>query len=254
MFYILYHRSNILGIFNDLNLIKSEIHSLVHNNLSKVDNFSVVRFEENCNSVGIIINNLLDLPFNLSKNTNEVMNNIFESMSDDETTDDENYDSSEIENESNQSNEESEIPSKPVVETEEEKLRKEKLSKKQSKIDYNLQILKKRKEKKEEAQRIFNLDLDLFQKFKKIKESKSDFEIPPMFQKKYDTMLILEENDSLNFNTFDQVFEKDVTSTKWGKLFTGDAKERELIELTESDDDSNNDSNNDSSNIAICNN
>ena len=106
---------------------------------------------------------------------------------------------------------------------------------------YNLELLKKRKEKLEEEKRIYKIDLDLYNKFKKIRQEKPDFEIPPMFTKKYDTMLILEEENELNFKNFNSVYEQDVSNTKWSKLFSGPAKERELLEISESESEDEND-------------
>ena len=42
MFYLLYHSNNVLGVFDSLRCVESTISSLVHNKLTKVNNFNVI--------------------------------------------------------------------------------------------------------------------------------------------------------------------------------------------------------------------
>lgn len=264
MFYILYHSNNVLGVFTSLNSAESTISSLVHNKLTKLCNFNVIEYTENVTSVGTNVNNILRLPFNLNSesNNNNVINkksnlvdrNIFEKFSDNDTTEEYNYDSTEenYENNYNQDNQNNQDNNEVVEKTEEttktyeteetEKQKEKRLrrEKRQNKLDYNIQILKNKKEKLAEENRVFKIDMELYLKFKKIKSDNESFKIPPMFVKKYDILKILEEEKTLNFESFNQVYEKDVSNTKWGKLFSGNAKERDLLEITESEESDNN--------------
>ena len=254
MFYLLYHSNNVLGVFDSLRCVESTISSLVHNKLTKVNNFNVIEYRNNVTSVGTNVNNILKLPFNLNSdlsNSNIVDTNnkstlinrdIFEQFSDNETTEEYNYDSTEMNNSDENDNQDNDNQDNNVVveETEEQKERRIRREKRKNKIDYNLQILKNRKEKLEEGNRVFEIDKDLYLKFKKIKDENESFEIPPMFTKKYDVLKILEEENSLNFESFNQVYEKDVSNTKWSKLFSGNAKERHLLDITESESESDN--------------
>ena len=58
------------------------------------------------------------------------------------------------------------------------------------------------------------------------------------FEDKYKVFEILDNEEKLNFINFSQVYEKDIKNTKWSKLFTGNGKERELLEITESENES----------------
>ena len=70
MFYLLYHSNNVLGVFNSLKYVESTISSLVHNKLTKVNNFNVIEYRNNVTSVGTNVNNILKLPFNLNSDSN----------------------------------------------------------------------------------------------------------------------------------------------------------------------------------------
>ena len=249
MFYILYHKNRILGVYDNLDLVESEISSLVYNNLIDFNDVKVVNYEKNINSLGKNVNFVLKRPSNsqinicnLSNVTNQrsnivTDNDLFEDLSENETTSDDLEYDSETENSDNDdnNNEEPKEPKEPKEKTKEQLEKEERRRDRQNKLDYNIQLLKNKKENLREAERVFNVDLDLFTKFKKIKNETPDFVIPPMFEKKYDTMLILEENNELNFKTFYSVFEKDTTNTKWNRLFSGNAKDRPLLEITESE-------------------
>ena len=259
MFYLLYHSNNVLGVFDSLRCVESTISSLVHNKLTKVNNFNVIEYRNNVTSVGTNVNNILKLPFNLNSDSSTsnivdtnnkstlINRDIFEQFSDNETTEEYNYDSTEmnisddnLDNDNQSDNQSNNEDNSVVEETEEQKERRIRREKRKNKIDYNIQILKNRKEKLEEGRRVFEIDKDLYLKFKKIKDENESFEIPPMFTKKYDVLKILEEENSLNFESFDQVYEKDISNTKWSKLFSGNAKERPLLDITESESDNEN--------------
>ena len=266
--FLVKNRDRIIGVYTDLRIIEEEISLLASQGLIPVENIQVFRFRRNIMSIGELCNINLKLPLsnhssrqNICKESNcrpSVSNNrvpgndnfdgnkttlitdndMVESSSENETSDDnfsEYEGDSEREN-SQENNSEEEIEETPE-ETPEEKAKRERKKAREDKMRYNLELLKKRKEKLEEDNRIYKIDLDLYNKFKKIREEKPDFEIPPMFSKKYETMLILEEEGELNFKNFTSVYEQDVSNTKWSKLFSGPAKQRELLEISESEDE-----------------
>ena len=105
------------------------------------------------------------------------------------------------------------------------------------KREYNLSLLKKKKEKIEEQKRIFNIDLELYVKFKKILTENPKFELPDMFEKKYEIMSELENLDKLNCDNFYAVYEDSPIPNKWSMLFSGPAKERELLEVSDDTDE-----------------
>ena len=53
-----------------------------------------------------------------------------------------------------------------------------------------------------------------------------------MFEKKYMIMETLESENCLNCDTFYQMYDKETIDNSWSGLFTGNAKERELIEVS----------------------
>lgn len=108
---------------------------------------------------------------------------------------------------------------------------------KKRKLEYNLNVLKQRKERLEESQRTYKVDFDLFNKFKKIRENDSTFEIPPLFIKKWELMLQLEEEGRLNWENFHSEYKHEASNNNYSEYFDGDlnAKDRELIEDTEVD-------------------
>lgn len=104
---------------------------------------------------------------------------------------------------------------------------------KQKKIEYNLNVLKQKKERIEESKRTFKVDLDLYEKFKKFKENNESFEIPELFQNKWDLMLQLEKENNLNFDNFFKLYKNVQPLTEYGKYFAGEvnAKDRELVDI-----------------------
>lgn len=266
--FLVKNSDRIIGVYTDLRIVEEEVSLLASQGLIPVENIQVFRFRRNMMSIGELCNINLKLPlgnhssrqnvckqsscssvsnnkvnvnnnFNENKTTLITDNDMVESSSENETSDD-NF--SEYEGDSEHENsQENENNIEEVEETLEEKEKRERKEKRrnerESKMRYNLQLLKKKKEKLEEEKRIYNIDLDLYNKFRKIKQENSNFEIPPMFIKKYETMLILEQENELNFNNFTNVYEQDVTNTKWSKLFSGPAQERELLEISDSEDE-----------------
>lgn len=121
----------------------------------------------------------------------------------------------------------------PVELTSEQRKEIIKMDERKRKEEYNLHVLKQRKERIENQKRVYNVDVELYEKFKKIKQENPTFEIPDMFEKKYEVFEVMDENNQMNIDTFLQLYEKDTINNSWSMLFSGDAKERELLEIND---------------------
>ena len=266
---ILYNKTNILGLFSSQELLNETINSLVRNNFVKTSDLNVVKYKDNCISspdqvynISLVSNNLFkngSSNNNLQKNINNshsfstiVDSNSFliEDFSSNDTTESTSIATEELNEINELENEIAKINCEQVLDVVVEEKKKEsnkqnqKIQEKRSKIDYNLNILKKKKEQLEEQKRVFEVDLDLYNKFNKIKNENDSFIIPDIFLQKYNIFKVLHKDNTINLEVFNKLYKKDNTNTKWdNKLFSGDGKDRELLNVTESDD--NNDDIND---------
>ena len=102
---------------------------------------------------------------------------------------------------------------------------------KQSKIDYNVNLLKQKKEKIEESKSIYKTDIELFNKFKKIKKETPQFIIPELFQSKFNLMIELEEQNKLTWENFHALYKKTNIDTSYNKMFEK-SEERKLLEIS----------------------
>lgn len=102
---------------------------------------------------------------------------------------------------------------------------------KQSKIDYNVNLLKQKKEKIEESKSIYKTDIELFNKFKKIKKETHAFIIPELFQSKFNLMIELEEQNKLTWENFHTFYKKTNIDTSYNKMFEK-GEERKLLEIS----------------------
>jgi hypothetical protein len=102
---------------------------------------------------------------------------------------------------------------------------------KQSKIDYNVNLLKQKKEKIEESKSIYKTDIELFNKFKKIKKENNTFIIPELFQSKFNLMIELEEQNKLTWENFHTFYKKTNIDTSYNKMFEK-GEERKLLEIS----------------------
>lgn len=246
MVFLLYNSSTVLGVFLNRDLLDETVNSLLLNNLVETSNLKIISFKENIISVG----KGEPLKINLYPNTfqsnndlhfNHENENLMEEFSSDNTSETLSKENSDIEKVKKQILELEKDDSKTekiMEKTTEEKERENKKIDKKQKINYNLNLLKKRKEKLEEEKRVYEVDLELFNKFKNIKKENDNFVIPDMFEDKYKVFEILDNEEKLSFINFSQVYEKNTENTKWSKLFSGDGKERELLEITESESES----------------
>jgi len=99
-------------------------------------------------------------------------------------------------------------------------------------IEYNINLLKKEKEKLENRKEVYEVDLKLYEKFKKIKEDNDDFEIPDMFEEKYEIFSVLEEMDSVDFESFDKMFDGIKIKTSYDDMFNASEGMYENAQIT----------------------
>ena len=77
----------------------------------------------------------------------------------------------------------------------------------------------------------------LYNKFKNELKDNPNFQLPDMFEKKYEIMSELENLNKLNCDNFYAVYEDSPMPNKWSMLFSGPAKERELLEVSSDTDE-----------------
>ena len=206
MLFALLNKSKILGLFNDYDSCTNMLAGISSHGFVNKSDMNIVAYENN--SIKMV------------KPADIFCSDTEESSSENETT------ISEHNTEPNNTND------NDVVETKEMKEKRLRNEKRANKREYNLNILKQRKEKLEEQKRTYQIDIDLYNKFKNIKSKNDSFEIPEMFEKKYMIMETLESENCLNCDTFYQMYDKETIDNSWSGLFTGNAKERELIEVS----------------------
>lgn len=221
MLFSLLRNNSVIGLFDDFDKCNDMMTGLVRNNLVKETDLIVRAFKTNSIVPVRTPNVYMDSESE-------------ESDSDVSTTEEEPVADVPVAEEP--------VVEEPVVEeTPEEKearlAREKRRGDRRRKREYNLSLLKKKKEKLEEQKRIFNIDLDLYNKFKKIFEENPKFQLPDMFERKYEIMSELEKLDKLNCDNFYAVYEDVPMPNKWSMLFSGPAKERELLEVSDDTDE-----------------
>ena len=200
MLYCLLHKNKVIGLYSNYKKCNQMLDGLVANKFSKKTDLTIIPYYENSITVG-------------------------------ELSNDEEF----IEKFTCESTTESEKKCEKILLTDEldEKDKKVliKSRDKQSKIDYNVNLLKQKKEKIEESKSIYKNDIILFNKFKKIKTDTPTFIIPELFQSKYNLMIQLEEQNKLTWENFHSLYKKNNIDTSYNKMFEK-GEERKLIEIS----------------------
>lgn len=210
MLFALLNNSKILGLFDNYDSCTNMLDGIISNKFLEKTEMNIIAYENN--SIKLV--KPADIFFSET---------IDDNISENDTT------ASESENNTTL------LKSKPS-ETKEEKDKKERNMNRLKKRTYNLNILKQRKERINENKRIFLIDLELYKKFKELKNKDSNFVIPEIFNKKYILMSELEKIDKLTIDAFYQIYEYDNGNSKWDSLFTGNAKDRDLINVSSDED------------------
>jgi hypothetical protein len=97
---------------------------------------------------------------------------------------------------------------------------KKKIMEEKSKLEYEMNMLKKKKEEIIESKKTFKVDLELYKNFKKILCENSTFEIPDLFQNKYNVLKMLDDENKLTWENFYANYQKEELNTSYNILFS----------------------------------
>ena len=215
MLYALLHNNKILGLYSNLTQCKLMQQGLIQNNFTNQEFLTILSYHDN----SMVLNDTkID---GISENSD---NNVIEDFSE--------------ENTSTKEKTQVFIATDELNSSMQKKVKKQR--NKQSKIEYNMALIKQKKEKLEESKNIYKTDFELFKKFKKIKKDTPSFEIPELFQNKFNLMLELEEKNNLSWETFISNYVKEKIDTSHSMLFAIDnnmTNNRELLEISSSEKD-----------------
>jgi hypothetical protein len=106
---------------------------------------------------------------------------------------------------------------------------KKKIIEEKSKLEYEMNLLKKKKEQIEESKKTFKVDLELYQKFKKILLDNNNFEIPELFQNKFNVFKLLDDENKLDWENFYANYEPDSINTGYNQMFSGQSAREDLF-------------------------
>lgn len=117
----------------------------------------------------------------------------------------------------------------------------------QTKIDimHNINLLKQQQSKMKEELEIFNNDLKLYNMFKENLISNPTFEIPFLFQTKFEVFKNLENKNKLDLNNFKLLYKKEKIITSYDNLFDMSQNVREDEYESDSDTDTDSDTKSD---------
>ena len=231
MLFVLLRNDNVIGSFDNLKECNRIILGLVNNSFLDNDEVKILSYYNNSITEDKTFRNNLLVEDNNSSESEEDLIDEFTQQS---TTEDKN----------DNNNEEDFDRLESSVDSEEERRKKAeeaKILKKKSKLQYNLTLLKQKKEKIEESKRTYQVDFELYKKFKNILKKNEKFVVPDLFEHKFKTFETLINEERLNWTNFHDLYEQRPVDNKWSGLFSGNGKERELLEI--SDDDNKNDDN-----------
>ena len=204
MLYALFNKDALIGLFSDLKKCKQMLNGLVNNKFAVLKNLKIVSYYDN--SITVIDDNI-------------EKDNIIETFTTENTTE----------------SEDNNVSTDKLDKEVQNKIKKTR--DKQSKIEYNMNLLKQNKEKIEESKNIYNSDLKLYNQFKKLKETNNVFMIPELFQYKYEVMYKLDLQNNLSWETFNANYIKvNTTNTSYTKLFGDGSCERNLLNISSEED------------------
>ena len=206
MLFALLHKNTIIGLFSNMKKCQQMSTGLVNNKFTQSKHLTIVSYYDNSIT-------LYDM------NEDDEGDDIIENFTTEETTVSE---------------------EKEVVLNSDTKDKIKKQQNKQSKIEYNINLLKQKKEQLEESKNVYKIDYELFKKFKKYQTEIPDFVIPELFQDKYNIMIELDNANNLSWESFRNKYKTSSIDTSYSKLFAGDkTRERSLLDIdSDSDPDS----------------
>jgi hypothetical protein len=228
--FIIKYNENLIGIYNNLDIILDYIYSLYNCNLIK-NNIKIEEYKINSYillneyEVDLNYNIKLQKKINYKKESNNVELLNFEIESNTSTTND---------NISNISiNHSWPIPDATIVNIDDNKsedsddyYKNKNIIEKyniigQEKIDivHNLNLLKQQKNKEIEKENIYNSDIKIYKILKLKKEKDNKFEIPELFKQKYEIFKNLELNNLLNYENYYKMYEPEQITTSFDNCF-----------------------------------
>lgn len=220
--YILYLNNKILGVFDNEKLLKNFINGGIQNKFFHETNLKTQIYEMNsCYNVDINIEKNITIQ-NISNNTNIVNNKEKETLEKEKII--KLLEKKKIEKD---------------IKTKESEMEKSDEFKKimQDKIDLNSKIneLKYEKKKLLEAENTYKNDIKLYELFIKEKEKNSDFNIPELFNLKFDIFTRLSNDNQLTFENFKEEYDKLKPKNDYDDVFKVNAYEESFTNNKKSD-------------------
>lgn len=206
MLHCIQHKNKVIGLYSNYKKCNQMLDGLVANKFAKKTDLTIISYYENSITTGEYTPD----------------DDIIEAFTDELTT---------------------ELSDKPQIEkilltdelNENDKKKIKKTRDKQSKIDYNVNLLKQKKDKIEESKTIYKTDIELFNKFKKIKLETPNFIIPELFESKFNLMSELETQNKLNWENFHTYYKKTNINTSYNKMFEK-SEDRKLLDISSNSD------------------
>ncbi len=188
---ILYHKNDVIGLYESYELCNDFIKSL--ESIGYNGKFKIIKFKINtC---------IKEWTKDISTTTNKI--------------EEDNTSETFIKKENNYSD----IKKDQKTETKEIKKKKKKEAKEKQKEQYNINLLKAQREKIIESKNKYEVDLNLYNNFKdKIKDD-SDFEIPEIFVDKFKIFEKLDNNNELNWDNFATEYKEKDFNGRFSNIF-----------------------------------
>lgn len=188
---VLYQKSNVIGVFENYDMCCDFVKSV--ENLGWATQFKIVKFKINScikeyeKQISFLENNIEE------ENTNLFIDN-----------------KKEIKVEK----------SKEIkTETKEIKKKKKKEAKVKQKEQYNINLLKAQREKIIESKNKYDVDLKLYNEFKKKVNDDITFEVPDMFEEKFNIFKKLDDENNLSWDTFAAEFKEKDFNGRFSNIF-----------------------------------
>ena len=215
-------KNNIIGVYNTFESAADYAYTLYNSKF--IDDFDKVFIQEFKINTNIILNSYkLNLKYEITKKINT--NYIGDIIELDDNNDDDNLRDTFESYIYNKEIDEEEI-SLDSAEKERIKQNNKEYAKKQNilgqhKIDvvHELNLLKVKQKLLDESNKKYESDLKLYYKFKDTKLKSANFDIPFMFEEKYNTFEYLEVNNILNYKNFIKKYKPTKPKTTYDDLF-----------------------------------
>lgn len=195
MLHALLHKNKLIGLFSNYAKCTIMMNGLITNNFVQRNDIIIKSYVENSITEGEYYEN-----DNISDEEDSI---VMEEISSVYTTESDHK-----------------IEKEPVKDKNSNKVKlTEEQIKEKCELQNSIYELKKKKEKLEESKRVFDVDLNLYTKFKDIKNKNPNFNIPEMFNDKYELMSNLENENKLSWFNFHELYKPASIITSFSKVF-----------------------------------